>query len=1220
MPTKKTFKIDSFQDMYFDTQRNNSDWKLEPRNQPERTLAPVMRITQTDDIASGKGVTYVNKVKKKQYGFLPNRDVIKYVVENSSASELGSSGQGSGMRETNTMPRVRLAPVRKPQNPNKGHNVEWLDKLSIKSFTINANTVDGLWAVYDGRVRVLPNAKIPHTLWFEDIGMPADGEAFDRITRGYFIIDDDTLKLAVYPAYGNMSEFDDYQNRILDRIGNEDLYEEIRIVRDSYTRVSKSISVNKESAESPLLVPHRDYNDSFFKRVTPGEGHRPFMRHKEPGEGISKTPIHDLSTKPFFETNPKVLKRYKLRTPKKSFNLQAGEPDIFDRAYKDLYKKHIGQLMAEYRDSILRDAAEIWTAKGFKDEEIVLEWDKLSQLLSSASKEQFIEILKSYKRQLAALKTSNSRGLDPSPYYGDTNVYPYKGTGPAMGPSSQLEMLTNPIQIRDTQVHNKQLTRILGDKEGISYSEESLKKSLDELDPDTALQWIGQAGGKVNLLSLLKKLTTNFDITMPQKAMDAINEGYRRWKDVPTSRAKKSFKIVAHENATVQTSSISPELEKFIREFQSTIDPSILCTAEDEEGWISGGLQELLHTTVLYGIKDEDVSTVKEIFQTFDKPLEAEAKDLIHFDNEEEGYSVAVIECSSEGLTELHNLLSEGIPNKHEYDFTPHITIAYLNLGERLELPEDGFGTTPIKWDIGDIEVSQTDDSITKVEKKSFKISRLAYIKKLPGQEKWRVYSESGRNMGTYDSESGAKDRIREIEFFKHKKSFQINAVEYDEYIIEKDEKWDVSEEEAKTIGDELGVDWENISLNQFRIGISIELEHGSIYPETNVIDKDEEVSNDLTAAGSIALVHLKEVSDYYDKLLTHVEAKKSFKITSDEKPDVSDDVYDAFTEKGYAFKNYTLSADQINEAIEHGKDLSLLLKYQDLNDKQRMLTINKAIDKKVALVFIYEEEKTHLSEDQLNALLTALYDKAAQDGTNLQYVIKNFDLDPEKKDKLIMKGLTEGIGLHYLFKSGLLNADQRAFAVKKAIETGFGLLDLLKFERLTDEQKSKIINKAIERGVALIYILRKENVNEDQKKQIFEKALSEGKGYYYLLRRFKLKPDQLKVAINKSKHSIDNLGHIIKFQDLDEAQRSYVETKLANLKEKKRDHREKELERKRKSSSKDLFVVPGKAGFKDLQKFFRDAGNGDIKSMYKFINAKDFDGAKELLEGWSDE
>lgn len=34
----------------------------------------------------------------------------------------------------------------------------------------------------------------------------------------------------------------------------------------------------------------------------------------------------------------------------------------------------------------------------------------------------------------------------------------------------------------------------------------------------------------------------------------------------------------------------------------------------------------------------------------------------------------------------------------------------------------------------------------------------------------FRVLSEKGRNLGTYKSESEAKNRLRQIEYFKHKK------------------------------------------------------------------------------------------------------------------------------------------------------------------------------------------------------------------------------------------------------------------------------------------------------------------------------------------------------------------------------------------------------------------------------------------------------------------
>jgi len=77
--------------------------------------------------------------------------------------------------------------------------------------------------------------------------------------------------------------------------------------------------------------------------------------------------------------------------------------------------------------------------------------------------------------------------------------------------------------------------------------------------------------------------------------------------------------------------------------------------------------------------------------------------------------------------------------------------------------------------------------------------------------------------------------------------------------------------DEAKGIGDVLGVDWNQVDLEQFRMGLQVELEHGTRDPETNVTDDDRS----LTA--KIALAHLNEFPDYYTRLAKmESEAEKS--------------------------------------------------------------------------------------------------------------------------------------------------------------------------------------------------------------------------------------------------------------------------------------------------------------------------------------------------------
>jgi hypothetical protein len=67
--------------------------------------------------------------------------------------------------------------------------------------------------------------------------------------------------------------------------------------------------------------------------------------------------------------------------------------------------------------------------------------------------------------------------------------------------------------------------------------------------------------------------------------------------------------------------------------------------------------------------------------------------------------------------------------------------------------------------------------------------------------------------------------------------------------------------EEARRVGDEIGVDWSRFDLDQFRRGMDVEFEHGSHDPQTNV------TGDDPIATGKIALAHMKEYPDYYERL-----------------------------------------------------------------------------------------------------------------------------------------------------------------------------------------------------------------------------------------------------------------------------------------------------------------------------------------------------------------
>jgi len=79
--------------------------------------------------------------------------------------------------------------------------------------------------------------------------------------------------------------------------------------------------------------------------------------------------------------------------------------------------------------------------------------------------------------------------------------------------------------------------------------------------------------------------------------------------------------------------------------------------------------------------------------------------------------------------------------------------------------------------------------------------------------------------------------------------------------------------DDARRIGEAVGIDWETspFDVEQYLMGLEVELEHGSHDPVTNVTDDDELLT------GKIALAHLKEFPDYYTRLDRMEEEAKAY-------------------------------------------------------------------------------------------------------------------------------------------------------------------------------------------------------------------------------------------------------------------------------------------------------------------------------------------------------
>lgn len=70
------------------------------------------------------------------------------------------------------------------------------------------------------------------------------------------------------------------------------------------------------------------------------------------------------------------------------------------------------------------------------------------------------------------------------------------------------------------------------------------------------------------------------------------------------------------------------------------------------------------------------------------------------------------------------------------------------------------------------------------------------------------------------------------------------------------------STDDALRIGDKIGVPWDEIEIEEFRMGLDVELEHGTMWEGTTNITNDDEIMT-----GKIAFAHLLEFPDYYTRL-----------------------------------------------------------------------------------------------------------------------------------------------------------------------------------------------------------------------------------------------------------------------------------------------------------------------------------------------------------------
>jgi len=103
-----------------------------------------------------------------------------------------------------------------------------------------------------------------------------------------------------------------------------------------------------------------------------------------------------------------------------------------------------------------------------------------------------------------------------------------------------------------------------------------------------------------------------------------------------------------------------------------------------------------------------------------------------------------------------------------------------------------------------------------------------------------------------------------------------------------------ISAEDAKHIGDVLGVNFDAVGgFGMWRKGMIIELEHGRERMEEKTPDGERAnlTDDDLLATGQIALAHVMEYPDYYERLIGMEKEAELFWAGRAPKPRVTRDI-----------------------------------------------------------------------------------------------------------------------------------------------------------------------------------------------------------------------------------------------------------------------------------------------------------------------------------------
>jgi hypothetical protein len=124
-----------------------------------------------------------------------------------------------------------------------------------------------------------------------------------------------------------------------------------------------------------------------------------------------------------------------------------------------------------------------------------------------------------------------------------------------------------------------------------------------------------------------------------------------------------------------------------------------------------------------------------------------------------------------------------------------------------------------------------------------------------------KVYSPDALRACRHRLRDERRWLMREVEMQAFGPSTSIASSREDDRMMTEQKHFTAAE--ARRVGEQIGINWESapFDVEQFRMGMDVELEHGLHDPATNVTGDDPIVT------GKIALAHLNEFPDYYTRL-----------------------------------------------------------------------------------------------------------------------------------------------------------------------------------------------------------------------------------------------------------------------------------------------------------------------------------------------------------------